>query len=95
MSRHLRLGNLEMRQESAKARQLEHNKLSIAERIAKLDKKFGKDIGGTKERARLLKKNEAPKPVPKVEVKKDVQKEKTPKEKFVKKYNKKPIENKD
>jgi len=86
MSPHVRLGNLESRRASAKARQLEYNKLTIAERIARLDKKYGKGLGAVKERTRLIKKSEMPKEVPKVEVKK----KETPsqKEKFKKKYNK-------
>ena len=67
---------LEDKQAEAKDRQAEYNKLSVAQKIAKLDKKFGKNIGAVKERARLLKKKEAPKII----VKKDMaQKKDAPK----------------
>jgi len=86
MKQHVRLGNLEIRRDSAKERQLEYNKLTIADRIAKLDKKLGKGLGAIRERAKLQKKSEAPKPEPKPEPKKVVNATKSPKEKFVKKY---------
>lgn len=85
MRQHLRLGNLEIRKESAKTRQLEYNKLTVQERIAKLDKKYGKGLGAVKQRARLIKKSEVPKPAPKQEIKKDVSKKEVLKKKYVKK----------
>lgn len=44
------------KREEAIIRQKEYNKLTIKQKIAKLDEKFGKDIGAKKERAKLLKK---------------------------------------
>lgn len=86
MEVHVRFGNLEKRRESAKVRQLAYDKLSILEKIDKLDKKYGKGLGAVKQRARLLKQSSMPKPEPKRET---VKVQKTPKEKFNKKYNKK------
>jgi hypothetical protein len=71
---------LEDRKASAKERQLEYNRLTIQERIARLDKKFGKGLGAAKERAKLQKKLEAPKESPKQETNKE-----SPKRKHVKK----------
>jgi len=83
---HLKKGNLEMRQESAKARVLERKKLTATEIIAGLDKKYGKGLGAKKERERLARKPETPKEAPKVEAKKEAPK--SPKEKFAKRYSK-------
>ena len=76
--------NKETRQAKAKERQAEYNKLTVAERIAKLDKKLGKGIGAVKERAKLLKKGET-KIAPKQEPRKEIAQEKLPKKKYVKK----------
>jgi len=42
-----------VRKEEAVERQVEHDKLTIQEKIAKLDNKFGKGVGAKKERAQL------------------------------------------
>jgi hypothetical protein len=55
---------LETRQKEAKERQVEYNKLKTQQKINILDKRLGKSVGAIKERARLLKKLEAPKQVP-------------------------------
>jgi len=78
------LHTLEAKQAEAKERQVDYNKLTIAERIAKLDKKFGKGLGAKKERAKLLKKSET-KITPKQEPRKEMAQEKLPKKKYVKK----------
>lgn len=41
------------RRAEAEARNAEHAKLSPAQKLAKLDRRFGFDLGATKERARL------------------------------------------
>ncbi|KKN47007.1 hypothetical protein LCGC14_0666990 [marine sediment metagenome] len=43
------------KREEAEARQVEYNTLTPKEKLSKLDKKLGKDIGAKKERARLHK----------------------------------------
>jgi len=80
MSQH----TLEAKQKEAKERQAEYSKLSVAEKIAKLDKKLGKGAGAVKERAKLLKKSEA-KVAPKQEPRKEMVQDKLPKKKYVKK----------
>ena len=45
--------SLEIRQNEAEERQVAYSKLSVKEKIAKLDKKFGKGLGAKKERAKL------------------------------------------
>jgi hypothetical protein len=42
-----------VKQEEAKARQAAHAKLSVAEKLAKLDAMFGPGQGAARERARL------------------------------------------
>ena len=49
---------IEQKRNEAKERQEKYNNLSIKERIAKLDKKFGKGIGAKKERTKLRKRKE-------------------------------------
>jgi hypothetical protein len=44
------------KREAAEKRKEEHLKLSVAEKIARLDKIFGVGLGAKKERARLAKK---------------------------------------
>lgn len=44
------------KKEEAIIRQKEYNKLTIEQKIAKLDTKFGKDLGAKKERIKLAKK---------------------------------------
>lgn len=46
------------RREEAIIRQKSHNELTIGQKIAKLDDKFGKGLGAKKERAKLKKKLE-------------------------------------
>ena len=46
------------RREETKQRQQEYDKLSVDEKIKKLDDKFGKGIGAKKQRAKLLKQKE-------------------------------------
>ena len=41
--------------EEAKKRQEEYDKLTPQEKIAKLDERFGKGVGATKQRAKLMK----------------------------------------
>ena len=77
--------NKENRQESAKKRQLVYSQLSLVERIAKIDKVLGKDVGAKKERAKLLKKIEGAKQAPKQEIKKETASVKNFKKKYVKK----------
>ncbi len=43
------------KREDAEARQAEYDKLTIQEKIARLDKKLGKGLGAKKERAKLNK----------------------------------------
>jgi len=50
-----RAEHLKKKREEALARQTACNKLSPQQQLDKLDKKLGKDIGATKERARLHK----------------------------------------
>ena len=45
----------EIKQEEAIMHNKTHDRLTIQQKITKLDKKFGKDKGATKERARLTK----------------------------------------
>lgn len=45
----------EKRQEEAKERQEAYNKLSVSEKLAQLDKTFGKNKGASRQRARLNK----------------------------------------
>ncbi|GAF96078.1 unnamed protein product [marine sediment metagenome] len=45
-----------VRREEAEERQKKHEKLSVDEKIGKLDKNLGKGIGARKERAKLAKK---------------------------------------
>lgn len=45
----------ERKRQEAEQRQLNHNKLTIEQKIAKIDDKFGKGLGGKKERAKLQK----------------------------------------
>ena len=52
----------------AKARQAEHDALTTLQKIEKLDKIFGKDLGAIKERAKLQKLLEAPKVIKKEEM---------------------------
>lgn len=49
---------IEQKRKEAQERQEKYNNLSIKEKIAKLDKKFGKGIGAKKERAKLRKRKE-------------------------------------
>ena len=49
----LRLDKRQKRQEEAKARQEAYDKLSPAQKLKLLDKKFGPDCGAKRQRARL------------------------------------------
>jgi len=44
-----------MKREEAELRLTEYRSLSVSDKIAKLDKKFGKGLGAKKQRARLAK----------------------------------------
>lgn len=87
--RNKRLDRLEKRKEEAKKRLEIYHKLTIAQRIAALDKRLGKGIGAKKERERLA---AVPVSAPVTEEKKVAVK--SPKEKFIKKYRGKDEKNK-
>jgi hypothetical protein len=61
--------NKSIKREAAEARQKEYDALSISERIAKIDAKFGVGQGGTKERAKLAKRSSSPQKRVEVKVK--------------------------
>ena len=50
----LRRDTKEDRQKEAKSRQADYNKLTVEQKIAKLDSQLGKGVGATKQRAKLL-----------------------------------------
>jgi hypothetical protein len=49
----LRLDRQKQRQEEAAARQAAYNRLTIAQKIARLDEKLGTGVGAKKQRAKL------------------------------------------
>jgi len=52
------------RQKEAKERQEAYDKLTATQKLAKLDAKYGKGQGATKERARIEAKSKTPEPKP-------------------------------
>ena len=55
----LRKGNKKIRQDSAKERKEDYAKLTVAQKIEILDKKFGKGVGAKKQRDKLMGKRDA------------------------------------
>jgi len=87
MSQNISGKNNEIRKEKASGRAEDYSKLTIPQRIAKLDTELGKGVGAAKQRARLADKLVALNtPIPKKLPQEDLAQEKSPK-KYARKYS--------